>query len=173
MTAGGASGHTAVAAAPSRLTAARVWRFLDKASFAVLSHVTPAGTPRGTGVVYAAERGRIYVAIAPDSWKARHIAEGDEVGLTVLVPRGGILALVAPIPPATISFPARVTARLAGQQVSRLSTKLAHLLPHDRRSAAVLELLPIRAFLTYGVGVRLDRMAKPELARARVVIDAR
>jgi len=50
---------------------------LDKiahASFAVLSHVTTAGAPRSSGVVYTVAGGRLFVAVAPDSWKARQVA---------------------------------------------------------------------------------------------------
>jgi hypothetical protein len=37
-----------------RLTNERVWQTVARASFAVLSHVTPAGEPRSSGVVYKA-----------------------------------------------------------------------------------------------------------------------
>jgi hypothetical protein len=89
----------------SRLTTERVWDELAKASFAVLSQVTGAGEPRSSGVVCKTVGGRLYVAVAPDSWKARHIGASRRVAVTVPVRRGGILSLVAPIPPATISFP--------------------------------------------------------------------
>jgi hypothetical protein len=37
-----------------RLTSERVWQAVAKASFAVLSHVTPAREPRSSGVGYKA-----------------------------------------------------------------------------------------------------------------------
>jgi hypothetical protein len=40
-------GRVTPASAP-RLTAERVWNELEKASFAVISHVTPAGRPRAS-----------------------------------------------------------------------------------------------------------------------------
>src|SRR6266540_114942 len=58
----------------ARLTTEQVWSRAAKASFAVLGHVTPAGEPRSSGVVYKTVGRRLYVAVAPDSWKARHIA---------------------------------------------------------------------------------------------------
>src|SRR5688572_22573717 len=87
-----------------RLTNEQVWQALAKASCAVVSYVTPAGEPRSRGVMYKAVGRRLYVAVAPDSWKARHVAATRRVAVTVSVRRGGLLALVAPIPPATISF---------------------------------------------------------------------
>ena len=51
------------------LTEDEVWRTLDESSFAVLSYITPSGDPRSSGVVYEALARKIYVAVAPDSWK--------------------------------------------------------------------------------------------------------
>lgn len=155
-----------------RVSGDEVWRQLSRASFAILSHVTPAGEPRSSGVVYATVGRRLYVAIAPDGWKARHIGDGQQVSLTVPIRRGGILALLLPIPPATVSFRARVVVHPAGSiDVTALSKELARLLPEGRRaSASLLELVPEGWFLTYGVGVSLKAMADPALAAGRVAV---
>ncbi len=91
---------TTVEIARSRLTSEQVWQQLDRASFAVIGYVTPAGEPRSSGVVYKTVGKRLYVVVAPESWKARHVATSTHVSMTVLVRRGGILSLVLPIPPA-------------------------------------------------------------------------
>src|ERR1051326_4108884 len=144
----------------------QVWREVEKASFAVVGYVTPAGEARSSGVVYKAVGKRLYFAVAPDSWKARHIAASKRVSVTVPVHRGGVLALVAPIPPATISFHAEGIVHPAGSvKIDSLSKELESLLPAERRDAAVLiELIPEGRFRTYGVGVSLTDMRKPELA---------
>src|SRR5258708_6008730 len=72
-----------IEAQASRLTSEQVWRTLARASFAVISHVTPAGAPRSSGVVHAVVGRRLYVAVAPDSWKARNIAITGQVAVTV------------------------------------------------------------------------------------------
>ena len=72
----------------ARLTTEQVWHQVAKASFAVLSQVTPAGEPRSSGVVYKSVGQRLYVAVAPHSWKARHIAASRRVVVTVPVRRG-------------------------------------------------------------------------------------
>ena len=77
----------------ARLTSEQVWHALGKASFAVLGYVTPAGEPRSSGVVYKSIGRRLYVAVASDSWKARHIAATRRVAVTVPVRRGGLLSL--------------------------------------------------------------------------------
>jgi len=110
--------------------------------------------------------------VAPTSWKALHIAAAKTVSVTVPVRRGGVLALLAPIPPATISFHASAVVHPAGSaEIASISRELKSLLPEERKDAAVIiELLPKGVFLTYGLGVSLMDMRKPELARASVPV---
>jgi hypothetical protein len=150
----------------SHVTGEQVWHELEKASFAVIGYVTPAGEPRSSGVVYKTVGKRLYTVVAPNSWKARHIASGGQVSVTVPVRRGGLLSLVLPIPPATISFHAGAIVHPAGAlKDSSLPKELYALVPPDRRGeAVVIELAPVGEFLLFGVGVSLIDMQKPDLA---------
>ena len=154
------------------LTSERVWRAVARASFAVLSHVTPAGEPRSSGVVYKTSGRRLVVAAAPGSWKAQHIAADGRVAVTVPVRRGGILSLVARIPPATISFHGTAVVHPAGSPQARsVLDELGSLIPAKRRaSACVIEISPVGAFRTYGLGVSLRTMLNPAAAQARVPV---
>jgi Pyridoxamine 5'-phosphate oxidase len=156
----------------ARLTSEQVWHALGKASFAVLGYVTPSGEPRSSGVVYKSIGRRLYVAVASDSWKARHIAATRRVAVTVPVRRGGLLSLMAPIPPATISFHAQAIVHPAGApRVRPLLRELGSLLPAERRtSACLIEILPEGAFVTYGLAVSLSNLRDPDAAGARVSI---
>jgi hypothetical protein len=158
-----------------RLTSEQVWRALARASFAILGQVTPSGEPRSSGVVYRIVGRRLYVAVAPGSWKAKHVAANGRVAVTVPVRRGGILALVAPIPPATISFHGTAIVHPAGSpEVRPLLDELAALLPAERRaSAAIIEIAPEGYFATYGLDVSLMKMRDPTVARARVPVHPR
>ena len=150
------------------LTSERVWHDLAKASFAVLSYVTPAGEPRSSGVVYVTSNHRLYVAVATDSWKARHIAENGRVAVTVPVRRGGLMSLLLPIPPATISFHATAVVHPAG---ALSDVPLARLVPAERRAfCRIVEIQPEGNFVTYGEGVSLNRMRTPALARGRAPV---
>ena len=144
---------------------------------AKLDPVPPTSLPRvpsdpGRPPLPAAAAGRLYVSVAPDGWKARHIAADGRVAATVPVRPGGILSLVAPIPPATISFHGTAVVHPAGSpEVGALSEALGSLLPAERRaSASIVEVAPQGAFLTYGVGVPLLKMRTPATARARVPV---
>ena len=169
---GGARAGSGREAAAGRLTSEQVWRAIARASFAVVSYVTPDGDPRSSGVVYAAAGRRLYVAVAPDSWKARHIAASGRVSVTVTVRRGGLLSLLLPIPPATASFHGTAIVHPPGLVgASGAPDNLAALLPAVRRaSCCVLEIIPEGQFLTYGLGVSLTRMRSPADAWARVPV---
>ena len=151
------------------LTALDVWDAVTRASFAVISHVTPSGSPRSSGVLYACEGHRMYVVVAENSWKARHITGDGLIAVTVPIRRGGIMSLLAPIPPATVSFPAAATVHHSAilDRIPRLS----RLVPPDRRlGCAVLEIRPTGHYLTYGLGVSLREMRDPRRARARILV---
>src|SRR5215475_77403 len=161
-------------AVAARLTSERVWRALNRASFAVVGYVTPAGEPRSSGVVYATDGRRLYVAVAADSWKARHIAASGRVAVTVPVRRGGLLSLLFPIPPATVSFHGTAVVHPPGPVAGHaVPERFASLLPPERQaSSRILEILPEGQFMVYGLGVSLTRMRDPAAARARVPVGA-
>jgi hypothetical protein len=112
---------------------------------------------RGMAGIYGIVDHRLYVAVATDGWKARQIATGQEVAVTVPVRRGSILSLLMPIPPATITSRATATVHPAGSlDVTSVSKDLAKLVPDERRESSVLiELVPTHRFVTYGIGVSL------------------
>ncbi|HZP51852.1 pyridoxamine 5'-phosphate oxidase family protein [Actinocrinis sp.] len=158
--------------ASSRLRSDQVWQSLDRASVAVLGHVTHTGQPRTSGVVYKSFTRRLYVAVAPDSWKARQIAADHHVSMTVLVRRGGLLSLLFPIPPATITFHGTAVVHSPGApEVRPALAKLKRLLPPESaQSSCLIEITPEGEFLTYGIGVSLMSMRHPAAARARVPV---
>jgi len=154
------------------LTSDQVWHAIEKASFAVLSEVNAAGEPRSSGVVYKTVGHRMFVAVGSDSWKAKHIAAHGRIAVTVTVRRGGLLTLVFPIPPATVSFQATATVRALGAPENRaIEKKLTPLVPPEvRAETSIIEIVPEGAFLTYGVGMPLMKMRDTKAARARVPV---
>jgi hypothetical protein len=158
-------------------TAEQVWRAIEKASFLVLGFVTPAGEPRSSGVVYKALGRRLYVVTAPDSFKSRVLAANSQAGdnsVSVVVPvrRGGVLSLVAPIPPATITFRGTATLHPADRPESRpVIEAMGSLLPAERRTGSeLIEIVPVGDFLTYGIGVSLTDLRDPAKAQGRVPV---
>jgi hypothetical protein len=159
-------------AAPDRLTTDEVWRDVDKTSFAVLGYVTPSGEPRSSGVMYKTLGRHMYVAVDPEGWKARHVALSGRVSVTVPVRRGGVMSLVAPIPPATVSFRGTaVVHRPGAARVHSLARALRSIMPTGSfGSSTVVEIIPEGMFVTYGLGVSLTKMRDPVASRARVPV---
>lgn len=154
------------------LTPEQVWRAVEKASYAVVCHLTPRGEPRSTGVLYHAQNRRLYVVVGKDSFKARHIAADGRVSVTVSVRKGGVLAAFAPIPPATVSFAGTATVHPpTTPALTDVVTAMGRLLPPAQQGdLALLEIVPHGTFLTYGVGVSLMTMRRPEAAWARTPV---
>ena len=152
----------------------QIWRAVTKASFGVISYATPGGEPRSSGVIYTVVGRRLYVAVAVDSWKAKHIAESGRVAMTVPIRRGGAMSLIFPIPPATVSFHGRAVVHEPNSPLTREAlTALGRLLPPDRRTAnRIIEITPVGRFVTYGVGVSLMAMRDPATALARVPVQS-
>ena len=97
------------------------------------------------------------------------MAADDRVAVTVPVRRGGLLALLAPIPPATISFAGKAIVHPAAV-LDRVPGLTALVPPARRAECVVLEIQPIGHYVTYGIGVPLLQMRDPSRARARVLV---
>ena len=84
------------------------------------------------------------------------------------------MSLVAPIPPATISFHGTAIVHAAGSPQARsLLKELGSRIPTERRgSACLIEIVPEGEFLTYGVDVPLRKMLDPGRGSGTRVCDA-
>ena len=147
------------------LSCDQCWRAMSKSSFLVLTYVNEQGEPRSSGVLFGLVRPHLGVIVKPESWKARTIKTGQVVAVTVPVRRGGILSFFMPIPPATVNFHARAIVHEPGTLEMEDLRKLAPYHPDEvRKIATVIELVPEGRFMTYGIGVPVTAMTKPEIA---------
>ncbi len=94
------------------------------------------------------------------------------MAVTVPVRRGGLLSLIFPMPPATVSFHGKASVHATDSELAAsVLCQLGSLLPPERRTTAVLiEIVAEDVFVTYGVGVSLKDMQIPKTARARVSV---
>ena len=159
---------------PAPITRELVWNEIERRHFAVLSYVTPASEARSAGIVYVVINHKLYIRVAADSWKAKHIRLNSKVALNVTIHKSVPLMPWIKIPQATIAFKgtaAVIEAAGADEQLlSALRTATGHDGP-DLAELSVLEVTPAGHFLTYGVGVSLLDMRDPEKARGRVAVD--
>lgn len=158
---------------PVQLATEQVWREVSRQIFAVLATVSASNEPRSSGVVYAVRDHTIYICVERPSWKARHIWCNPKVSLTVTIPKRIPFFPWVRIPPATISFqgeasvhdPAEIPAEVHKALLRGLETP-----PELAARICFLRVKPRGQFLTYGVGVSLLTMRKPEEARGRAPV---
>ncbi|MCC2336531.1 hypothetical protein [Cellulomonas wangsupingiae] len=159
--------------APTPVTSEQVWRTLARQPFLVVAMVNRRGEGRSVGVSPAVDGDDVWFAATATDWKVDHLRHQPEVSLTVPVRRGGVLALVAPIPPATITCRATAQVLTVDEAPDKVRRRL--LLGQDVGKAAeagtvMVRLTPHGDFVTYGVGVSLKAMMDTQRARGRVPV---
>ncbi len=157
---------------PAPITPDLVWKEIEKRSFAVLSYVNPKGRARSSGIVYVPVDRVLYVRVATDSWKAKHIGKNPHVALNVTIPKRVPLMPWIDIPDATIAFSG--TARVLSMsevEPKLLETLFGRMIDHANNDEnCIIEIHPTGHFATYGVGVSLLDMRDPEKARGRTPV---
>lgn len=158
---------------PANITSDQVWRELEKRSFAVLGYVTPRGEARTTGIVYAVRDREIYITTSRKAWKSRHIASNPHVSLTVTITKRIPFVRWIQIPAATITFAGEASVLGLDEvppEIPRALLRGLELGPEDQREINVIKVRPVGEFLTYGVGVALPVMRRPEDAKGRAAV---
>ena len=145
-----------------------VWKELARNPFAVIGYTNSKGEPRTAGIVYVVDGGRLWIGTGKSSWKARHLAERPAVSVTVAIPKSIPLMPFIKIPAATITFQGTCTVLEPEETPESIRKALMHGMAEDPKLLADMALLRIEPhgrFITYGVGVSLWAMRKPEQAR--------
>lgn len=154
-------------------TTEKVWDAINKELFAVLSMVTGEGESRSVGIVYIVQDQKLYIGTGTKSWKAKHIKNNKNVSMTIPIPKRIPLLPWIKIPQATISFSgtARVFPAL-GADGELLRAVYRHFADDQELLAenSLIEVTPQDDFITYGIGIPLMKMMKPELARGRAPV---
>ncbi|MCA9980350.1 MAG: pyridoxamine 5'-phosphate oxidase family protein, partial [Anaerolineales bacterium] len=137
------------------LTTGQVWQEIDKQLFAVLGFVTPKQEARTVGIVYVTSDRKLYIGSEREAWKVKHIAQNPHVSLTVTIPKSVPFMPFIKIPAATITFAG--TAQILGVDAvsAAVIEKLYRGMKIDeafKEQSAVIEVTPVREFMTYGVG---------------------
>lgn len=152
------------------LSTPQVWEEIASANFAVIGMVNAKRHARTAGVVITTEGNTVLFASGRQEWKVRHVEGNPNVSVTIPIHRRVPLLPMIKVPPATITF--HGTARLieptsASPRVIKGLTGGLHLDPEAARTMVFVAITPEGEFVTYGVGVRVDRMRDTQFARGR------
>ncbi|MFN2115313.1 MAG: pyridoxamine 5'-phosphate oxidase family protein [Anaerolineae bacterium] len=155
------------------VTTEQVWQAIEKQLFAVVGMVTTKNEARTVGIVYAVHQRKLYIGSYTDTWKVRHVRANPNVSVTVPITKAIPLMPWFKIPAATITFSG--TARVL--ELDDAPPPAVHAvfrgLELDDDAAAkssIIEIEPHGHFLTYGVGVSMMTMRKPEESHGRVPV---
>lgn len=155
------------------ITTDLVWQEIEKNLFAVLGFVTPKQEARTVGIVYIVADRQLYIASEREAWKVKHIRRNPHVSLTVAIPKAIPFLPFIKIPAATITFagtaeileiPA-VDPPIIDQLTKGLQVDEAY-----KAQSVVIRVTPQGDFMTYGVGVSLQKMRDTVAARGRVAV---
>lgn len=157
----------------AQLTSELVWQAIEKEVFAVLGMVTARNEPRTAGVVYVVRNRRFYVSSGKDAWKVRHISRNPHVSLTIPVHKGIPLMPWIKIPAATITFCGLAQILEPEETPSEIVKAIYRGMADNQELMAgsrLIEVTPVKDFVTYGIGIPMIRMRDPQQARGRVPV---
>lgn len=157
----------------AKLTSEQVWQALEKELFAVIGMVTANNEARTVGIVYVVREQKLYIGTGKDTWKVKHIAQNPHVSLTVPIAKRIPLMPWFKVPAATITFCGRARVLSAEETPKEILEAVFRGMasdPERMASSCLIEVIPEKDFVTYGVGVSLMQMRDPELARGRAPV---
>ena len=157
----------------TQLSSEQVWQAIEKELFAVVGMVTANQEARTVGVVYIVRDRKLYVATDRDAWKARHIAANPHVSVTIPIAKRIPIMPWVKIPAATITFSGAARILAPNEAPPELLKAIFRGMEENEKKIAgscLVEITPIKEFVTYGIGVSLMQMRQPEQARGRAPV---
>ncbi|MCA9952780.1 MAG: pyridoxamine 5'-phosphate oxidase family protein [Anaerolineales bacterium] len=156
-----------------QLTSEQVWQAIEKELFAIVGMVTTTNEARTVGIVYIVRNRRLYIASGKEAWKVRHINANPHVSITIPVAKRIPFMPWIKIPAATITF-AGTAKILEPQETPQEIVKAIYRDMADNQElmaeSCLIEVTPVKDFLTYGIGIPLLKMRDPKQARGRASV---
>jgi len=156
-----------------QLTNEQVWNEIKKELFAVIGMVTARNEARTVGVVYVVRNRRLYIASDKDAWKVRHIEQNPHVSLTIPVHKRIPFLPWIKIPAATITFSGTAQILEPGETPPEIVRAIFRDMANTQELMAescLIEVTPVKDFITYGIGIPLLKMRDPLQARGRAPV---
>jgi hypothetical protein len=159
----------------SQLTSEFVWHEIEKEIFAVLGMVTSNNESRTVGIIYVVRNGRFYISSSKEAWKVKHIAQNPQVSMTIPIHKHVPFMPWIKIPAATITFSGVAQILEPEETPTEIVQAIFRGMAENETLMAescLIEVKPVKEFITYGVGISLMQMRDPKLARGRVLVSA-
>ncbi|MFX1549420.1 MAG: pyridoxamine 5'-phosphate oxidase family protein, partial [Promethearchaeota archaeon] len=140
----------------------------------VLCTVDDKNVPHSSVVVYQSDGYAIYSLTGKNTLKARNIRKNSNVAITIPF-RKNFFHKIIPAPPAELHFTAEAEIKpFDDERARKIFSK--YLKYHENVENQVesiwLKITPSRRIATYGVGIKLLKMRKPEIARNLIELNS-
>ena len=156
-----------------QLSTEQVWEAIDNEVFGVLGMVTPQNESRTVGIVYVVRNRHLYIGSGKSAWKVKHIAQNENVSLTIPIHKRILFMPWIKIPAATITFSGKARLLDLGETPPEIIEAIYRGMADNEKmmaESALIEVTPTKDFITYGVGIPLMKMRDPEQSRGRVPV---
>ncbi|MBD3195179.1 MAG: hypothetical protein GF317_09000 [Candidatus Lokiarchaeota archaeon] len=151
----------------------KIRKILKKKMWLVLSVVDENNTPHSSVVVYQSNGEVIYIQTGTTTLKAKAIRNNINVSVTIPF-RKNFLHKLIPAPPAELHFTAKAKIvskeNLEAKEILKKFIKAAENVDNEDETIWI-KITPSRFISTYGVGVPIWKMRKPEEARNLVQME--
>lgn len=149
-----------------------VRQIIRKNNWLVLSTVDGNNNPHSAIVIYQSDGYVIYCQTGLETLKAKNIKYSDHVSVTIPF-RKNFLHKIIPAPPAELHFTA--TAKFKPKDDEEARQIFSKYLKHSEKADVLkdyiwIKIIPSERISTYGVGVKLLKMRKPQEARNLVYL---
>jgi hypothetical protein len=155
------------------LTPEQVWEVIEKNLFGVIGMVTKENEARTVGIVYVVRDRRLYIGTGKDTWKVRHVAQNPHVSMTIPVHKGIPFMPFIKIPAATITFCGEAKVIDPEDTPPEILQAIYRGMAEDNERVAetcLIEVTPVKDFITYGIGIPMMKMRDPDQARGRAPV---
>jgi hypothetical protein len=156
-----------------QLTAEQVWEAIEKELFGVIGMVSAGNEARTVGIVYVVRDRRLYIGTGKETWKTRHIAQNPHISMTIPIHKSIPFLPWIKIPAATITFCGLAKILDPGETPQELVQAIYRGMAENEELMAescLIEVTPVKEFVTYGVGIPMMKMRDPKQARGRAPV---
>lgn len=158
-----------------QLTEQQVWVSIETNQFAALGMVTSKDESRTVSIVYVMDDHKLYIGMEKSAWKTKHVAANPHVLLTIAIAKRIPFIPWIKIPVATISFLGVANILEHNDVKPDVFENFYRDVVRDEEAmsaSCVIEMVPQKNFVMYGVGIPPMQMRFPEKARGRVAVAA-
>ncbi|MHA1347760.1 MAG: pyridoxamine 5'-phosphate oxidase family protein [Candidatus Heimdallarchaeaceae archaeon] len=145
----------------------KVKEIIKKNSWCVLSTANSKGNPQSSVIMYQSDGNAIYFTSGEPTLKARNMRKNNNVSITIPFWKNTFHKFI-PAPPAELHFRGKV--EFLDRNHEEIQTNLKRFLDFEEKTKMTseyiyLKVTPGKKIATFGVGIKLLQMRKPEKAR--------